>query len=146
VHFLGDTPVELSSDDPEIIAKVNILKRKYMTGPKLFIKKVIELLAGDEEEESFMRTFMMVFLATIVCPSTSDTIEWKYLYLLIDLQTMKSADWASFCLDLILAEVEKFQHKLSSLPDPMAVKPFHVGGCLPLLAVSLLYCKLIFSF
>jgi hypothetical protein len=141
VHFLGDTPVELSSDDPEIIAKVNIFKRKYMTGPKLFIKKAIELLAGDEEEESFMRTFMMVFLATIVCPSTSDTIEWKYLYLLIDLQTMKSADWASFCLDLILAEVEKFQHKLSSLP-----KPFHVGGCLPLLAVSLLYCKLIFSF
>jgi hypothetical protein len=138
VHFLGDTPVQLSSDDPEIIAKVNILKRKYMTGPKLFIKKAIELLAGDEEEESFMRTFMMVFLATIVCLSTLDTIEWKYLYSLVDLQTMKSADWASFCLGLILAEVEKFQQKLSSFPDPMAVKAFHVGGCLPLLAVSLL--------
>jgi hypothetical protein len=138
VHFLGYTLVELSSDDPEIIAKVNILKRKYMTGPKLFIKKAIELLAGDEDEESFMRTFMLVFLATIVCPSTSDTIEWKFLYSLVDLQTMKSADWASFCLDFILAEVEKFQHKLSSFTDPMAVKAFHVGGCLPLLAVSLL--------
>jgi hypothetical protein len=83
-----------------------------------------------------MRTFHLVLLATIVCPTTSDTVEWRFLYSLTDLNTMNSIDWSTCFLEYIITEVEKFQDKLSQRPDGVQVKSAHVGGCLPFLAVS----------
>jgi hypothetical protein len=135
--LLGETPVKLSSSNAEIDIKVKMLKAKYMCGgTKIFTKQAIAALKGDEDEESFMRTFHLVLLATIVCPATSDTVDWRFLYSLTDLDTMKSIDWSSFCLEYIMTEVERFQDKLSKLPDDAVWKAVHVGGCLPFLAVS----------
>jgi hypothetical protein len=46
-----------------IVDKVNLLKVKYMgTGNKIYMRTLIDQLKGDEDEESFTRTFMMVLL------------------------------------------------------------------------------------
>jgi hypothetical protein len=87
-----------------------MLKVKYTGGgTKIFTKQAIEALKGDEDEESFMRTSHLVLLATIVCPAISDTMEWRFLYSLTDLDTMKSVDWSACCLECIITEVEKFR-------------------------------------
>jgi hypothetical protein len=132
--ILGDIPVRMTSDDPIIIAKVNSLREKYMTGNKLFIKKAIDLLAGDEDEESFMTTFSLVLLGTIVCPCTSDTVDWKILYSLTDVSMLRKLDWNSLCLQCIINEVGKFVKKMSI--ESKRKKLIYVGGCLPALAVS----------
>jgi hypothetical protein len=137
IFFIGETPVKLSSDNPEIEIKFKMLKAKYTCGgTKIFTKQAIEALKGDEDEESFMRTFHLVLLATIVCPATSNTVEWRFLYSLTDLDTMKSIGWSPCCLEYIITKVEKFEDKLSKRPDGVQVKYVHVGGCLPFLAVS----------
>jgi hypothetical protein len=136
-YFFGKTPVKLSSSNAEIDIKVKMLKAKYTCGDtEIYTKQAIAAMKGDEDEESFMRTFHLVLLATIVCPATSDTVDWRFLYSLTDLDTMKSIDWSSFCLEYIMTEVERFQDKLSKMPDDAVCKAFHVGGCLPFLAVS----------
>jgi hypothetical protein len=136
-YFLGETPVKLSSKNAEFEIKVKMLKAKYTCGgTKIYTKQAIAALKGDEDEESFMRTFHLVLLATIVCPATSDTVDWRFLYSLTDLDTMKSIDWSAFCLEYIMTEVERFQDKLSKMPDDVVGKSVHVGGCLPFLAVS----------
>jgi hypothetical protein len=126
--------VRMTSDDPIIIAKVNSLREKYMTGNKLFIKKAIDLLAGDEDEESFMMTFSLVLLGTIVCPCTSDTVDWKILYSLTDVSMLRKLDWNSLCIQCIINEVGKFVKKMSI--ESKRKKLIYVGGCLPALAVS----------
>jgi len=121
--------VKLSSKDRAVIEKVNSIKERYMKNcPKIFMKKLIEELAGDEEEESFMRTFWMVFIGTILCPATSDTVDWRYLFSLTEVETMKSIDWCSLCLQCIVNEVGKFLKKLSSLPNRVLDKDMYVGG------------------
>jgi hypothetical protein len=78
------------------------------TGNKIYMKTLIDQLKGDEDEESFMRTFMLVLLGTILCPSTSDTIDWRFLYSLTDLATMIIVDWTALCLQVLLNEVAIF--------------------------------------
>jgi hypothetical protein len=107
--FLGEIPVNLSSKNAEIEIKVKMLKAKYTCGgTKIYTKQAIAALKVDEDEESFMRTFHLVLLVTIVCPATSDTMDWRFLYSLTDLDTMKSIDWSAFCLEYIMTEVERF--------------------------------------
>ncbi|KAM0835890.1 hypothetical protein ACQ4PT_062659 [Festuca glaucescens] len=126
----------MSSKDPVIVDKVNLLKVKYMgTGNKIYMKTVIDQLKGDEDEESFMRTFMLVLLGTILCPSTSDTVDWRFLYSLTDLAMMISVDWAALCLQVLLNEVGNFKNKMLKFPNGMPTAPIYVGGCLPSLAV-----------
>ncbi|KAM0836829.1 hypothetical protein ACQ4PT_062061 [Festuca glaucescens] len=125
----------MSSKDPVIVDKVNLLKVKYMgTGNKIYMKTVIDQLKGDEDEESFMRTFMLVLLGTILCPSTSDTVDWRFLYSLTDLAMMISVDWAALCLQVLLNEVGNFKNKMLKFPNGMPTAPIYVGGCLPSLA------------
>jgi hypothetical protein len=135
--ILGGTIAKLSSKDSVIVDKVNLLKAKYMgTGNKIFMRTLIDQLKGDEDEESFMRTFMMVLLGTILCPSTSDTVDWKFLYSLTDLATMTSVDWAALSLQVLLNEVANFKKKLLNFPNGIPSTAIYVGGCLPFLAVS----------
>ncbi|KAM0920016.1 hypothetical protein ACQ4PT_007794 [Festuca glaucescens] len=132
----GDTIAKMSSKDLVIVDKVNLLKVKYMgTGNKIYMKTVIDQLKGDEDEESFMRTFMLVLLGTILCPSTSDTVDWRFLYSLTDLTMMISVDWATLCLQVLLNEVGNFKNKMLKFPNGMPTAPIYVGGCLPSLAV-----------
>jgi hypothetical protein len=139
--------MKLSSSNAEIDIKIKMLKAKYTCGgTKIYTKKAIAALKGDEDEESFMRTFHLVLLATIVCPATYDTMDWRFLYSLTDLDTMKSIDWSSFCLEYIMTEVERFQDKLSKMPDDAVCKAVHVGGCLPFLAVSSFILLFLYSF
>jgi hypothetical protein len=135
--ILGGTIAKLSSKDSVIVDKVNLLKAKYMgTGNKIFMRTLIDQLKGDEDEESFMRTFMMVLLGTILCPSTSDTVDWRFLYSLTDLATMTRVDWAALSLQVLLNEVANFKKKLLKFPNGIPTTAIYVGGCLPSLAVS----------
>lgn len=128
----GDSPVKYASDNPDIIAKVNMLKEKYMDGGgKLHTKRAIDLLDGDEDEESFMRTFLLVFMATFLCPATSNSVDWKLLYSLTDVSMMIATDWYSLCLECIVTEVAKFIVKLRKYPSGIPNKALYVGGCLP---------------
>ncbi|KAM0907139.1 hypothetical protein ACQ4PT_016308 [Festuca glaucescens] len=136
VFSICDTIAKMSSKNPVIVDKVNLLKVKYMgTGNKIYMKTVIDQLKGDEDDESFMRTFMLVLLGTIVCPSTSDIVDWRYLYLLTDLAMMISVDLSALCLQVLLNEVGNFKTKMSKFPNGMPTAPIYVGGCLPSLAV-----------
>jgi hypothetical protein len=125
----------MSSDNDDIIERVKILKEKYMTNNKIYIKRAIDLLEGDDEE-SFMTSFMLVFLGTIVCPGTSDSVDWKFLFSLVDVSKIPSIDWPALCLQWTVNEVAKYKRKIADVRSGKQKQMVYVGGCLPSMAVS----------
>jgi hypothetical protein len=126
----------LSSDNDDIIQRVKILKEKYMSNNKIYIKRAIDLMEGDDDEESFMISFMLVFLGTIVCPGTSDSVDWKFLFSLVDVSKIPSVDWPALCLQWTVNEVAKYKKKISAVRSGKRKQMVYVGGCLPSMAVS----------
>jgi hypothetical protein len=115
---------------------VKILKEKYMSNNKIYIKRAIDLMEGDDDEESFMISFMLVFLGTIVCPGTSDSVDWKFLFSLVDVSKIPSVDWPALCLQWTVNKVAKYKKKISVVRSGKRKQMVYVGGCLPSMAVS----------
>ncbi|KAL6657460.1 hypothetical protein ACP70R_005240 [Stipagrostis hirtigluma subsp. patula] len=127
----GNIPINLDADDSRVTADVIA---PYMVHNKSPIKTAIDLLSGNENEESFMRSFMLVALATLICPSTQNNVNLKYLNVLMDVSQIRQYDWASHALQYIVSEVKKFQGKVDSnhLNSDVSI---YIGSCLPLLAI-----------
>ncbi|TVU10225.1 hypothetical protein EJB05_43739, partial [Eragrostis curvula] len=132
----GNTPVILHSVDSNLISEFLRLKSFYSVNgdDKVSISHVTSLLLKDDNEESFMRSFMLIILSTILCPSTQNFVNLNYLYNLCDMKSLKLIDWYGHILTYILSEVKRYQGKVSS--DEMNYgSSFYFGSCLPFLAI-----------
>uniref|UniRef100_A0A0A9FUZ4 Uncharacterized protein n=1 Tax=Arundo donax TaxID=35708 RepID=A0A0A9FUZ4_ARUDO len=89
----GDEPVMLESDDPSVLDAVSNLRKKYIVNKKAKINQVESLLKKEEDEVTFMQTFMFIAIQSILNPLTSNTINLHYLYSLVDVKKIPHIDW-----------------------------------------------------
>lgn len=112
--------------------KINELRAMYLNNAlRATIPHAVSLLKNDEDEESFMRTFLLIAFSAVLTPTTGNTIDLDYLWPLEDMSAIQDLDWAGHITEHLMDEVQKFQFK--SREEKMT--NFWVGGCLPLLMV-----------
>jgi hypothetical protein len=127
----GTIPIVLHGEKTD---KHNELRSLYLNeGLRATIPHAVALLKDNEDEESFMRTFLLIALAAVLTPTTGNTIDLDYLWPLEDMSKVQDLDWAGHIIEHLMDEVQKFQYK--SREEKM--KNFWVGGCLPLLTVCM---------
>jgi len=132
----GTTQVEVDSSDFEVEALVEQYKSEYKVGKSYPICKCMELMKDEEDEQTFMRHFMLFLISTILMPGKSNTLCVEYLYSLLNLESLINYDWAEEILHVIMHEVRRFHTLRDCLGRAAAMKHFYMEGCLPFLAVS----------
>jgi hypothetical protein len=147
----GSEPFVFSSDDPEVIKEVNAMRQKYKANGGFTMSKLVSVLLDDEEEVSFIRSFAMFFIATILCPTTTYFISPKYLFSLRDVSQIQNLDYGDLCLSHLLYEIDNWRDRVFGDDDVETYNKHRwIGGCLPVMAVCSYSCFffpfLIFSF
>jgi len=135
----GTTQVEVDSSDFEVEALVEQYKSEYKVGKSYPISKCMELMKDEEDEQTFMRHFMLFLISTILMPGKSNTLCVEYLYSLLNLESLINYDWAEEILHVIMHEVRRFHTLRDCLGRAVAMKHFYMEGCLPFLAVSFFF-------
>jgi hypothetical protein len=142
---LGTKPFVMDSCDPDIIIEVEQLHAQYKQGRKTIpVKVLVSILLGTNSEEVFIRSFILFFITTVLCPSTYNFVNPKYLYCLrdIDIPEVGNLDFGTLCLNHLWYEMDAWKDKIF-----MNTGDFNrltwIGGCLPLLAVCLSHSKLL---
>lgn len=107
-----------------------IFGRTTMPSVKFFGSKI--LLKEDITVEDSFRCFMIVALATFICPNSSTLPSTKYLLPLIDVESAHDWNWSKFGFQWLIGYISKYQkdrrlrsHYRSTL-----------GGCIYALTVS----------
>ncbi|KAF2943238.1 uncharacterized protein [Oryza sativa Japonica Group] len=77
----------------------------------------------DMTDDSIIISFLIVALATFLCPNSSTCPSIKYLDIFEDVDMLHSFDWSSFVYDWLMSYVKKFQ------------KTNSFGGCLYIWAI-----------
>lgn len=93
-------------------------------------------LCLSDHSEKFMHSFMLVEIASILCRSTQNSLDFEYLNFLMSPTTIQEFDWANHILKQILSSVRKYKSYIQSLKDDFHAGGHYFPGCLPLLAVS----------
>jgi hypothetical protein len=132
----GNVPFITESDDPVVIDEVDRLRRFYVKGNNIPVKHLQDILVGTSNEVVFIRSFVMFFITTILCPCTYNFVNAKYLYSLTDskLENVKNLDFGSLCLTHLFEEIDSWADKTSK-DSGTSSKTTWIGGCLPVLAV-----------
>ncbi|KAF6987503.1 hypothetical protein CFC21_005141 [Triticum aestivum] len=126
----GERPFVLHGQKSD---KIKELRDLYLNnGLRATIPHCVSLLKNNEDEESFMRTFLLIALAAVLTPTTGNTIDLDYLWAFEDMSKVQDLDWAGHITEHLMDEVQKFQYK--SREEKM--RDFWVGGCLPLLTIA----------
>jgi hypothetical protein len=136
----GTIPFSLGSKNPEIEAEVEALRAQYRVNDNYPVHRLESVLLGTNDEVVFIRTLILTFITTVLCPTTSNFMKPKYLYSLRDVNIVevRNLDFATLCLDHLWDEMDSWVHKLFFNPgDPN--KLTWIGGCLPVLVVRLFY-------
>jgi hypothetical protein len=81
---------------------------------------------------------MLVALASVIAPGTSNCVHLKYLKFLMRPDAIQSYDWASVCFKCIGVTVLKFQDYVKSGTKSKRGWNWY-GSCLPLLLVWIYY-------
>jgi len=131
----GTTQVEVDSSDFEVEALVEQYKSEYKVDKSYPISKCMELMKDEEDEQTFMRHFMLFLISTILMPGKSNTLCVEYLYSLLNLESLINYDWAEEILHVIMHEVRRFHTLRDCLGRAVAMKHFYMEGCLPFLAI-----------
>ncbi|XP_010236711.1 uncharacterized protein LOC104584223 [Brachypodium distachyon] len=130
---------------PSGVRPVELLKRGHSKLCKIYsvagrapIARAIEILksAPDEDDIIVSRTFVLLALATVLCPSTRDTLILEYLASLTNMADVQEFAWDEHILETVMDKVGKFQEKrrLKSQQD-MSFDNFWIGSCFPMLAI-----------
>ncbi|TVU12888.1 hypothetical protein EJB05_46554, partial [Eragrostis curvula] len=117
-----------------VVKLVDDLRSKYLVGNKAKTNHVISLLEKDHDEVSFMQTFMLLVIQSVLNPQTSHTVNLRYLYSLLDVNDIPKIDWSDHILDSILLELNRF-HQEADNSNNGAQPIKYYGSCLLLLAV-----------
>ncbi|KAL6623132.1 hypothetical protein ACP70R_033011 [Stipagrostis hirtigluma subsp. patula] len=78
----------------------------------------------------FAWTFMLLALASFLCPNTRNTASTRYFTAIVSVVSIKNHDWSSFAIDWLVSYVKKFNTK----QDENAP----IGGCLFILVICYL--------
>ena len=132
----GSEPVVTQSKCKEVTDAVNRIKEKYVERKQYPISKCEELMKNDHDEVSFMRSFMMLLISTILAPGKDNCCSIEYLYSLVDISKIQSYDWAGMILDKVMSEVKRYHNNVNSSDPQKRNMKFYYEGFLPLLAVS----------
>ena len=108
------------------------------------ITHAIELLKKCEvdEEETILRTWDLICLATVVAPGSGNNLLLDYVASMEDPTRTHEFAWDEHLLELAMEEVQKIQDKLAA-PIPKILKPgsdkldFWIVGPYAMLGVSL---------
>ncbi|KAE8788518.1 hypothetical protein D1007_37446 [Hordeum vulgare] len=97
---------------------------------KYFGNKII----ADEEmsDEGFIRCFMVVLLATFLCPTSNTKPSTKYMAALNDASKIKGFNWCKFTHEWLMQAIRKYQ-KEKLKQDRITIT---LGGCIFHLAVK----------
>ncbi|KAL6623131.1 hypothetical protein ACP70R_033010 [Stipagrostis hirtigluma subsp. patula] len=131
----GDNEVRLHSDDSEVNDLVAKWKADYKEGRTYPIKKCLHLMKNNNDEESFMRSFLLFLISSIMVPDKSNTVRVNYLYSLVNIGDFASFDWAGHILHEVMGEVRRFQGLRDFLGRPLDISNFYMESCLPMLAI-----------
>jgi hypothetical protein len=133
----GNVPFLLGSDDPDVVQEVKNIRVFYLKkGKKIPISQVEAIMLATNNEIVFMRSFIMFYIATILCPSTSNFVSSKYLYSLKDgdIEHVEDFDFATLCLNNLTDEIDAWSRKIFLYSIDLN-KSAWIGGCLPLMDV-----------
>jgi len=138
----GNGPIQFSDEeDDEVVAVYD----DYLNGKdKPAISRAIQICLAEHNKDAFMRSFMLVALATVICPGSQNSVDLKYLQFLMRSEEIMNYDWASHVLQCSLSEVRKFQSVINSRDVSIRNRSFFYCHCLPMFAVSVI--SMIFSF
>ncbi|KAL6890601.1 hypothetical protein ACP4OV_008856 [Aristida adscensionis] len=105
----------------------------YSVNGKYPINKCEELLKGNHDKVTFVRTFLLLVISSIFLPTKNNDCPVKYLHSLADISMISKLDWAEVIINLVMKEVKRYQDALRSPLKPNTKLYFE--GCIPLLAV-----------
>ncbi|KAM0879114.1 hypothetical protein ACQ4PT_034441 [Festuca glaucescens] len=111
----GSKPFVMESTDPEIIREVEGIHDQYLLGKKqITVSNVESVLLGANEEVIFIRSFLLLFITTVLCPSTYNFVNPKYLYSLRDnaIVEVVNLDFGTLCLNHLWNEVDAWKAKV----------------------------------
>lgn len=93
-----------------------------------------KLLKEDLSDDDFVRCFMVVALATFLCPTSNTKPSTKYMGALVNVEELKQLNWCRFVHEWELIYIKKYQkEKLKQNRTKMTL-----GGCIYHLAVRCL--------
>lgn len=96
---------------------------------KFFGNKIIK--EEDLSDDQFVRCFMVVALATFLCPTSNTKPSTKYMSALLDVGKIKDMNWCKFTQTWLLQAIKKYQKdKLKQNKSSLTL-----GGCIYYLAV-----------
>ncbi|PUZ56775.1 hypothetical protein GQ55_5G362400 [Panicum hallii var. hallii] len=134
----GPIPLHIRSVPEDVKSNVEkgIPIYKVKGHSKSNIVNVVALCLADHREDSFMHSFMLIAITSILCPSTPNTLGFDYLYFLNSPASIQEYDWVSHILNQIQSSIRKYQAYIHTFKDDSQSGSHYFLGCLPLLAIS----------
>jgi len=91
-----------------------------------------KLKKKDISDDDLVRSFLIVALATFLCPNSNTYPSTKHLLPLVDIKNAKDWDWSKYVHFWLMEDIRKYQRNMmSSTHDSITL-----GGCLYVLCVS----------
>jgi hypothetical protein len=123
----------MESTYPEIVSEVEGIHVQYLLGKKqITVANVEYVLLGSNEEIVFIRSFLLLFITTVLCPSTYNFVNPKYLYSLRyhDIGEARNLDLGTLCLNHLWNEIDAWKAKVFKDGSDFN-KMLWISGCLP---------------
>jgi hypothetical protein len=80
----GNVPIDFSNFPEQYPEEVKGVTDDYLEGKdKPAISRVITLCLVEHNQDAFRCSFMLIALATILCPGTQNSVDLKYMYYLM---------------------------------------------------------------
>lgn len=119
----GGMPIQLEGDR----SRVAIYLEKFnATSSGINIKILSDILRNCREaDDDFKVTFILFTLCTVLCPPIGVHISSSFLYSLIDVNSIKKMNWATFSFNRLMQSIIRYKE------DNLA----YVGGCVLYLEV-----------
>ena len=87
-----------------------------------------KLLGNTLDDDNVFRYFMLVALATFLCPNSSTFPSPKYFGALLDVSRVREFDWSKYVFEWLFSSIKNYRRKHRGT----------IGGCIYFLAVSAL--------
>lgn len=124
----GDTIINTKEEEAGKQAFLALFGLTEVPTIKFFGNK---LLHEDLSDDDFIRCFMVVALATFLCPTSNTKPSTKYMGALVNVEELKQLNWCRFVHEWELMYIKKYQkEKLKQNRTMMTL-----GGCIYHLAV-----------